>query len=180
LFTEVLRLLQEENKDLIRRLRRPDGTCNDAALVEVEAAATAPPEHEPASVELLESGSAPSVLQEPTGPWEELLRPLQWAEVESAWSELAKTKERPNPAGYLLTLVNFLTDASLLSLRLDPPAGYCVWPASAAQLVYSYEPTVTVRGLEATVRFLQPGVRALKELSPAINPLTRLIPKPTP
>ncbi len=142
--------------------------------------ATAPAVRRPASTELLESGSAPSLPQEPPRPWEELLQPLPWAVLESAWSELAKSNGRQNPAGYLLTLVNFLTDASLLSLRLDPPAGYCVWPASAAQLVYSYEPTVTVRGLEATVRFLQPGVRALKELSPAINPLTRLIPKPTP
>jgi hypothetical protein len=133
---------------------------------------------EPSAGEL-ESSAVQTVSQQPPEPWEDLLRPLPWGDVESAWSELAKSKERPNPSGYLLALVNFLTDASLLSLRLDPPAGYCVWPASAAQLVYSYEPTVTVRVLEATTRFLQPGVRAAKELGPILNPLVRLVPKPS-
>ena len=112
-----------------------------------------------------------SFASEKRQPWEELVTPVPWHSVVEAWAELAKSKGLNYETGYLLSLLDQLTDASLLSLRRDPPDGEYIWPSSAAQLVYAYQPSVTVAALEAVSRKLQPVTRLAKELAPVLRPL---------
>ena len=105
----------------------------------------------------------------PQTPWEQLIQSLTLEEETNAWLKIDKIKERSDAHGYVLTLVNYLTDADVLSLRLDPPAQHCIWPVSVAQLVYCHLPSVTERVLEATVRLAQPTMRIAKELMPLVD-----------
>lgn len=101
--------------------------------------------------------------------WEDMVKPLEWEQVQRAWSELAKSKKLPDPnsGSYVTMLVNILCDADLVSLRLDPGTpGNRLWPACAAQLTYSYENTLTAKLLEEAARQLQPLVRAAREIEP--------------
>lgn len=133
LFVELLKLLQDSNKEVRDLLRASDGSANTAAV-------------------MMES-------------WEGMVKPLEWKHVNHAWSELAKSKELPDSdsASYVTTLVNILSEESLVSLRLDPgTSGYCLWPASAAQLIYSYPNTPAVELLKGAARELQPLMRGAR------------------
>lgn len=172
LFSTVLRLLQEANRDLIGRLRVDANSYrleeltreSDADVLlgpdAASGAAMAPAATAPADAAALAAL-----------PWEQLVRPVSYADVQSAWQEIAKTERRPTDSAYLDTLLGGLSDASLVSVRQDPGAsGLRVWPNSAAQLVYGHTNTVAVELMESVVPALQPAVRFFRDTGSVFKP----------
>ena len=137
LFDELLRLLVTANQSLVDRLRNKDGGCDTTQVI-------------------LE-------------PWEQELKSLPWTDVSAAWSSLAKSRDmlRARDESYLYTLAEALSDAGLISLRIDPGTdGLHVWPATVAQLVYYKKGTVSEELLEGSARMLQPLVGFFRRVQP--------------
>ena len=74
-------------------------------------------------------------LMDSTAPWEDLLVPLTWAEVEAVWGACAGAAS--SDAGLLRHLVHELTDHQLFQLRGPYMGGETLWPATAAQVAAS-------------------------------------------
>jgi hypothetical protein len=191
-FQTVLRLLQAENAGLIARLRNKDGSCKMEELVrEADAALllgsddTAP--HAAAAPadfgvsQLGESALAPASDGDPgaaediaaaAAPWERLVRPVALDDVVRAWREQAKADQRPMGDEYVDWLLGVLSDATLVSVRQEAgKSGRYVWPASAAQLVFSHTDSVGVAVMEEIVRRLRPFSSLANELQPFSTPL---------
>lgn len=181
LFRTVLRLLLAANRQLIARLRADDGSCKledlrheagaarllgdrDGELSQHNAAVSAAPvDDEPATA--ASASDAPAALL-----WEQLVCSVPYAKVQAEWLEVAKSEKRPTDSNYLDTLLDSLADASLLSVRQDAgAAGRCVWPASAAQMVFGHSGSVTIQMLEGLARTLQPTVRLLRDTGDALR-----------
>jgi hypothetical protein len=86
-------------------------------------------------------------------PWEDLVVPLQWEDVEAVWGLSAGAAT--SDAWLLRHLVQELTDNHLLMLRGSFPARETLWPVTAVQVVASEEERV------AWVRDAYPHIKDL-------------------
>jgi AAA domain len=133
LFRMILRLLERANARLLERLRAEDGSCGLEEVVRKDADVTTT------------AGAAVPP------PWEQLVCPVPYLDVERDWREVAEGEN-------FESLLGMLTDAGLVSVRRDDNT--CVrymWPSSAAQLVYGHKDSVTLSMMEDVVRRLPLG-----------------------
>lgn len=165
LFGEALRLLQEANRPLMRRLRTRQGAIDREAIIETKDELLWRDSAEVVASDGYAYCLAPALVD--SREWEELVTPVPWSALQRAWQEIAKTLGRPYEEKYLRALLDVLLDALLLSARAnaDPRfSGECIWPASAAQLVCAQPPSPTVKAIDTVVRSLRPLERAARDL----------------